>query len=199
MALRCRRRWRAASAIQLAFAKAADAVLLGAVGGRRDVDGARTAPRARFARYSQGARAVRQPAAPRSCTRNPPTPRRSNRRRRRPWTSAIVRELTGDIYFRPSARHRETRRRAGRIAARTWVHDQRVGNPPDWTAVAFQIARKAQSPAVLGRQDERARDHPTVARRDDRDRPRVSRMSSSPTCWSTMRRCSWCATPSSST
>jgi isocitrate/isopropylmalate dehydrogenase len=106
----------------------------------------------------------------------------------------IVRELTGDIYFgQPRGIERKTVSASASIPWFTASREiRRIGH------VAFEAARK-RNKRVLGRQDERARMHAALARRDDRDWPRITRMSSCRTCWSTTPRCSWSRRRSSST
>jgi hypothetical protein len=110
----------------------------------------------------------------------------------------IVRELTGDIYF-GQPRGIELREVDGRAALRLQHHALHRERDPPHPARRLRGGAQAQQEAVLGRQDERARMHPAVARRGDRDVARTTRTSNSATCWSTTPRCSWCATRSSST
>ena len=109
----------------------------------------------------------------------------------------VVRELTGDIYFgEPRGRRTNAARRSRRLR-----HDALRREPRSAASrrVGFETARRAPAQALLGRQGERARHVDPVARSRHRGRHATIPTSRSRTCTSTTRRCSSCATRSSST
>ncbi len=180
----------------LALARAADAVLLGAVGGPK-YD---TLPRA--LRPEQGILGIRKAlglfANLRPALLYPGARRRLDaeargRRRARPHDHprADRRHL-----LRPAARAAHQRRGRGRGLR----HDalQRERDPPH-RARRLRDGAEARQEAVLGRQGERARHQHPVARGRHRDGAPTTPTSRCRTCTSTTRRCSWCATRSSST
>ena len=165
---------------------------LGAVGGPQwDNAAARAAPE-RPAGHPQGSQPVRQPAP------GHPLPGTGQCLDLKPEVVAgldilIIRELTGDIYFgQPRGVREET---ASASASTPWSTANRKSAA---SPCRLRCGPEAQPEAVLGRQDERARMHPALARRDDRDAP-TTRMSNCPTCWSITPRCNWSRPPSSST
>jgi 3-isopropylmalate dehydrogenase len=103
----------------------------------------------------------------------------------------IVRELTGDIYFgQPRGIElREVDGQKQRFGFNTMVYtESEIRRICAWPSRRRASATRR---SVLGRQDERARMHPALARRGDRDVARSTRTSNSATCWSTTPRCSW--------
>ena len=156
---------------------------------------ARAAARAGHPRHTQGARPVREPASgdALSGARRRVDAQARGRRRARPDDRARAdrRHL-----LRPAARTPQQRRRRSRGLR----HDalQRAGDPAH-RARRLRDRAQARQKAVLGRQGQRARYVDPVARSRDRDRRRTIPTSSSRTCTSTTRRCSWCAIRSSST
>jgi 3-isopropylmalate dehydrogenase len=159
------------------LARAADAVLLGAVGGPKWD----TLPREQ--RPERGLLGIRKELGLFANLRPAILyPELANASTLKPEVVAgldilIVRELTGDIYFgQPRGIEvRDAGQTASASASTPWstarVEIRRIGH------VAFEAAPQAQQEAVLGRQDERARMHAAVARRDDRA-GRTTRMSS---------------------
>ena len=109
----------------------------------------------------------------------------------------IIRELTGDIYFGAAARHARTENGGEREGYDTMRYCEaeirRIAQ------CRLSDSAQARQEALLGRQGERARDQPLLARDRRATSPRNTRTSSSRTCTSTTPRCSWCAIRSSST
>ena len=102
----------------------------------------------------------------------------------------VVRELTGGIYFGDSGRDGD---RAHDDCAYTVEEIERIAR------VALRGRRRAQRPAHLGRQGERAGDLAPLAGDRHQARARVRARSSSTTCSSTTPRCSWSRTRPGST
>ena len=156
------------------------------------------APRAGDPRPAQGARPVRQPAPGDAAI--PELDARVDACK--PEVVAgldilIIRELTGDIYFgQPRGRARQRAAASAKASTRCATREPEIERIAH---VALRGRAQAQQAAVPRRQGQRARDHPVLARRRHRG-PRASiPTSSSTTCTSTTRRCSWCARRSSST
>ena len=108
----------------------------------------------------------------------------------------IIRELTGDIYF-GEPRGRRTNARGEREGYDTMLYSRardpahRGGRLPD--------RDEARQKALLGGQGKRARDQPLLARGRQRRREEISAGRARRTCTWTTPRCSSCATRSSST
>ena len=176
--------------------RAADAVLLGAVGGPKwdttDPDAPRPEQGLLGLRKGMGLYANLRPVRP-----SPALVGASPLREERIAGTdlLVVRELTGGIYFGDSGRDGDA------------AHDNceySVAEIERIARIAFEAARRRAadggSPAGhLGRQGERARDLAPLARGRHRHRARTTRTSSSTTCWSTTPRCSWSRGPPTST
>ena len=162
----------------LAACRAADAVLLGAVGGPKlgHDRSARASPRTGTAGRAQGPGPVREPATrtghPRALQLSP------LREERIAGTNLlVVRELTGGIYFGAKAR---TAQAASDVCEYTVAEVERIAR------VAFAAAR---TPRHQRRQGQRARDLAAVARGRRREcTARSSLASSCATCSSTTPR-----------
>ena len=179
-------------------AQAADAVLLGAVGGPKwDKVALRRAARGRAAAAAQGARALREPSSGQVL------------RRARRLLLAEARAGRGARHpDRPRADRRRLLRRAGGDHRPRQRPEARGRHPASTTpsrssasrAVAFEMARRAGEPRLLDGEAQRDEVGRALARGRHRDPRRpTSPTSSSATCSPTPARCSWSARRSSST
>ena len=171
--------------------RAADAVLLGAVGGPKwdttDPDAPRPEQGLLGLRKGLGLFANLRPVRP--------SPALAGASPLRPSVIAgtdllVVRELTGGIYFGEKTRTDDS---ASDACVYTAAEVERIAR------VAFEAAGAAPRPRHLGRQGERARDLAPVARGGRPASRRTTRTSSSTTCSSTTRRCSSSRTRRAST
>ena len=109
----------------------------------------------------------------------------------------IVRELTGGVYFgepKEITTLPDGQKRAVDTQVYTTSEIERIAR------VAFELARAARQTRRLGRKVQRHGDRRAVARsRRSACTTRSFPMSSSRTSWRTIAPCSWCAIPSSST
>ena len=169
--------------------RAADAVLLGAVGGPKwdttDPDAPRPEQGLLGLRKGMGLYANLRPVRP-----SPALVGASPLREERIAGTdlLVVRELTGGIYFGDSGRdgdvaHDTCEYTAGGNRADR-PHRLRGGAPP-------RRELRPQAARHLGRQGQRARDLAALARGGRPASPPTTPTSRSTTCWSTTRRCSW--------
>ena len=169
--------------------RAADAVLLGAVGGPKwdttDPDAPRPEQGLLGLRKGMGLFANLRPVRP-----SPALIGASPLREERIAGTdlLVVRELTGGIYFgdqRPRRRRRPRHLRLQRRRNRAHRPHRLRGRPPPRREL------RPQAEGHLGRQGQRARDLAALARGGRPASPPTTPTSRSTTCWSTTPRCSW--------
>jgi hypothetical protein len=161
---------------------------------RLDSAGAPPAARAGHSRPAQGTGPVRQPA-PGARVRRDWKAHLAAPRSRRTIDLLIVRELNGDVYFGEKGMRTTPDGRREGYDIMSYAEDEvrRIAR------TGFDAAMGRQAQAVLGRQGQCARNLAALARRGDRVSMPNTPKSSSATCMSTTRRCSWSRAPASST
>ena len=173
----------------LAACQAADAVLLGAVGGPKwDDPQAKVRPEQGLLGAAQGAGRLRQPAPGAASTRRWSTPRRSRPERLAGVDILVVRELTGGLYFGEPQGPRAARTATSAPSTRSSTPTTRSGASCELAFRLAQRRRKKVTSVDKANVLESSRLWRQVATRGRRGVPGRARSS---TCWSTRPRCAW--------